>query len=303
MRKKPNAERQELTNRDVDYNNGLEETQIQERKEKGYINDIKVGTSKSVGKIFVGNIMTFFNLLCFLIFLWLVSVAETLEDIKNTTFMVVIIMNTAIGIVQELKAKAKMDELSLLSSPIVCVLRGGETQSIKLNEILLDDIINLSSGDQICTDSEVIEGSLEVNESLLTGESLPVKKEKGDQLLSGSFVVSGKAKSQVKHVGVDNYIQQLASKAKELGENKSELIRSIKLIMRVIGFIILPIAVLAFLNNLNAQLLAINNTSAIIQADGRLFEAIPHIRKFINSAPPKLCGWHTRNRWCIHRRQ
>ncbi len=287
MRKKPNAERQELTNRDVDYNNGLEETQIQERKEKGYINDIKVGTSKSVGKIFVGNIMTFFNLLCFLIFLWLVSVAETLEDIKNTTFMVVIIMNTAIGIVQELKAKAKMDELSLISSPIVCVLRGGETQSIKLNEILLDDIINLSSGDQICTDSEVIEGSLEVNESLLTGESLPVKKEKGDQLLSGSFVISGKAKSQVKHVGVDNYIQQLASKAKELGENKSELIRSIKLIMRVIGFIILPIAVLAFLNNLNAQLLAINNTSAIIQADGRLFEAIPHIRKFINSAPPE----------------
>lgn len=287
MKKKTDTVKRELISRQVDFETGLDVAQVQDRKEKGYVNDIKVGTSKTVGKIFVGNIFTFFNLLCFLLFLWLVSVAETLEDIKNTTFMMVIVLNTAIGIVQELKAKAKMDELSLISSPSVCVLRNGEQQSIKLNEILLDDIINLSSGDQICTDSVIIEGSLEVNESLLTGESLPVKKEKGDKLLSGSFVVSGKAKSQVEHVGIDNYIQQLALKAKELGENKSELIRSIKLIMRVIGIIILPIAVLAFLNNLNAQLLLINNTSAIFQADGGLFEAIPYIRKFINSAPPE----------------
>jgi cation-transporting ATPase E len=287
MKKKPNTERLPLSNRLVDFAIGLDEAQIQERQEKGYINDIKVGTSKSVGKIFAGNIFTFFNLLCLLIFIWIVSVSESIEDFKNTTFMGVIIINTAIGIVQELKAKAKMDELSLLSSPTVSALRMGETKSIKLNEILLDDIITLSAGDQICTDSIVIEGELEVNESLLTGESLPVKKEKGDKLLSGSFVVSGKAKSQVEHIGVDNYIQQLAQKAKELGDNKSELVRSIKLIMRIIGIIILPIAALAFLNNLNAQLLQINETAAIFQPNGALFESIPHLMKFINSAPPE----------------
>ncbi|MDD4316675.1 MAG: HAD-IC family P-type ATPase, partial [Clostridia bacterium] len=288
MAKKYNSVKQELCDRSVNLGTGLSAAQIQERKDKGYINDTKVSTSKTAGKIFVSNIFTFFNLLCFLVFLWILSVSESLEDIKNTTFMGVIIINTAIGIVQELKAKAKMDELSLLSSPDVKAIREGQAITIKLNEILMDDVINLVPGDQICTDSILVEGVLEVNESLLTGESLSVKKEKGDKLLSGSFVVSGKAQSRVEHVGADNYIQQLALKAKELGENKSELIRSIRLIMRIIGIIILPMAVLSFLNNLNAQLLTINQTANIFEADGGLFEAISHLRKFINSAPPEV---------------
>lgn len=288
MAKKEKKKKFELTSRVVDIEQGLSYEQIQERKLGGFINDVTVNTSKTVLRIFMSNIFTFFNLLCLLIFLWIISVTDGLEDIKNTTFMVVIVINTSIGIIQELKAKSKMDELSLLSAPDVRVLREGEKTSIKVNEIMLDDIVLHKAGIQICADSIVKEGSFEVNESLLTGESLPIKKEVGDQLLSGSFVVSGKGKSGVTHVGKDNYIQKLASKAKEVGENKSELIRSIRLIMKVIGIFILPMAILTFLNNLNVQLLALNNEINIFYVKGNFFETIPYIREFINHAPPTL---------------
>ena len=138
-------------------------------------------------------------------------------------------------------------------------MRNGEYKEIKLNEILLDDVIALEAGDQICADSVLKKGFLEVNESLLTGESLPVKKEVGDELLSGSFVVSGKGITQVTHIGHDNYIQKLALKAKEFGENKSELIKSIRYIMRAIGIVIIPMAILSFLNNFNAQLVILTS--------------------------------------------
>ena len=275
--------RRELEDRNIDYAIGLNGAQIQEREEKGHINETKIGGSKSVGNILFTNVVTFFNILCFAIFIWIISVARDFDDMKNTTFMFVIAINTAIGIVQELKAKKTMDELSLLSSPDVKALRESEIKSIKLNQILIDDIIVLSAGNQICADSELIEGNLEVNESLITGESLPIKKEKGDKLLSGSFVVSGKGKCKVEKVAEDNYIQQLALKAKEFKENKSELIRSIKIIMRVIGLIIIPIALLTFLNNLNVELLELNKSSNIVNADGTFFQTIPHFWDF-NSA-------------------
>lgn len=138
--KKEKIQTLELENRDVDISNGLDARQIEDRINKGFINEIKVGTSKSVGKIFASNIFTFFNFLTLLIFLWLLTVAESIEDLKNMTFMVIVVGNTGIGIIQELKAKAKLDELSLISSPVVKVLRNGEYKEIKLNEILLDDV-------------------------------------------------------------------------------------------------------------------------------------------------------------------
>lgn len=274
-------EKESLLNIDVDLERGLNADQIQERISKGYINAIKVGSSKTVGEIFFSNIFTFFNFLCLLIFLWILSVTDSFEDVKNTTFMFVIAINTSIGIVQELKAKSTMDKLSLLSSPDVKVLRCGEVVAVKLNEILLHDIITLSAGNQICSDSILQEGTIEVNESLLTGESLPIKKVVGDKLLSGSFVVSGKGKCRVEAVGEDNYIQQLALKAKEFKENKSELIRSIKLIMRVIAIIIIPVSVLSFLNNFNAQLMELNAESHIFTVKGTFFEAIPYFWDFM----------------------
>lgn len=274
-------EKESLLNIDVDLERGLNADQIQERISKGYINAIKVGSSKTVGEIFFSNIFTFFNFLCLLIFLWILSVTDSFEDVKNTTFMFVIAINTSIGIIQELKAKSTMDKLSLLSSPDVKVLRCGEVVAVKLNEILLHDIITLSAGNQICSDSILQEGTIEVNESLLTGESLPIKKVVGDKLLSGSFVVSGKGKCRVEAVGEDNYIQQLALKAKEFKENKSELIRSIKLIMRVIAIIIIPVSVLSFLNNFNAQLMELNAESHIFTVKGTFFEAIPYFWDFM----------------------
>jgi len=278
--KEKKSVREPLSDSQIDINYGLSPEQIAERVDKGYINDLKVGSSKTVGDIFFSNIFTFFNFLCFLIFLWIMSVTESFEDVKNMTFMGVIAINTSIGIIQELKAKSTMDKLSLLSSPDVKVLRAGEEISIKLNEILLGDIITIAAGNQICADSVLLDGTIEVNESLLTGESLPIKKVSGDKLLSGSFVVSGKGKCRVECIGEDNYIQQLALKAKEFKENKSELVLSIKLIMRVIAVIIIPVAVLSFFNNINAQLLDLNAEANIFTEKGTFFEAISHISEF-----------------------
>ena len=274
--------RENLTNRDIDLSYGLNAEQIEERKAKNHVNDTKIGGSKTVGNIIFTNTITFFNILCFAIFVWIMSIVQEFDDIKNATFMFVIAVNTSIGIIQELKAKRTMDNLSLLSSPDVMALREGGIISIKLNEILLDDIIVLNAGNQICADSELIEGSIEVNESLITGESLPIKKEIGDKLLSGSFVVSGKGKCRVEKIAEDNYIQQLALKAKEFKENKSELIKSIKLIMRVIGIVIIPMAILTFLNNLNAEFLILNQESNLFVPKGTFFEAVVRYRLFFD---------------------
>ena len=183
-----------------------------------------------------------------------------------------------------------MEKLTLLFSPDVKVLREGMERLIKLNEILTDDVILLGAGAQICSDSVLEEGVLEVNESLLTGESQPIRKEKGDKLLSGSFVVSGKGVSRVEHVGKDNYIQQLAAKAKEFSDNKSELIRSIKLIMKVISIFILPASALSFMNNFNAELLDLNQGNLVFAAQGKFFEAIPHFWAPIRPPPPGAPG-------------
>lgn len=269
----------------VNIDSGLTTNQVKYRKENNLINKQKIGSSKTVGKILFSNIFTFFNLLILLVFIWLLTITENFNDLKNTTFMFVAAVNTLIGIVQELRAKHTMDNLSLLSSPDVNVLRENITDNIKLNEILIDDVIMLSAGNQICSDAILREGELEVNEAMLTGESLPIKKVVGDSLLSGSFVVSGKGKCQVCAVGSDNYIQKLTEKAKEVKENKSELIRSIKLIMKVIAFAIIPIAILTFLNNINFELAELNNTYHVYQPKGGFFEALPYYNKIKHVVP------------------
>ncbi|MGI6213347.1 MAG: HAD-IC family P-type ATPase [Christensenellales bacterium] len=274
MRKKSIQSRAPLEKRDINLNEGLTAEQIAERETKGYINEAKIGGSKSVWAIFSENVFTFFNLLCLLVFIWIITVAESINDYKNATFMGIIAINIAIGVIQELKAKHTMDKLSLLSSPDVKVIREGRQGVIKLNRILTDDIVLLEPGDQICSDSILVEGTLEVNESLLTGESMPIKKETGDTLLSGSYVITGKGKSRVDKIGEENYIQQIALKAKELKKNQSELIKSIKLIMRVIGVVIIPLAVLSFLNNYNAQLMELNKTSGVIEAGNGFLQAL-----------------------------
>lgn len=269
--------RHNIDNAEIDYLTGLTDSQVSERVGKGWVNEVKIGTSKSYISIFAGNIFTFFNLLCFLVFIWLITIIEDVNDVKNLTFMVIIIANTLIGIVQEIRAKLTMDKLSLLSSPNVKALRNGIEQEIKLNSIVIDEIVLLESGCQVCSDSEIIEGEIEVNESLLTGESQPIKKVVGDKLMSGSFVVTGKCKSKVVAVAEQNYIQKLAMDAKTFKRPQSNLIKSLRLIMKVIGLIVIPIAILAFLTNFNAEL-----SNYIDYGDG-MFQSIAHFSSYSSS--------------------
>ena len=171
---------------------------------------------------------------------------------SDTIFMLIVIANTLISIIQEIKAKNTIDKLTLTNSNFTKVLREGEAQEIYKKEVVLDDILCLSSGMQIASDSIVVEGEIEVNESLLTGESLAVKKHVGDNLLAGSFVSSGTCKAKVDKVGSANYIEKLSSKAKKYSKPKSELLISLNVIIRLIGIIIIPIGVLMFFNNYSA---------------------------------------------------
>ena len=263
----------------IDKNFGLTESDIIERKSKGYVNNVKIGTSKTYFSIFFGNTLTFFNLLSFAIFIWLVTIIKSFEDVKNLTFMAIILMNIGIGIAQELRAKKTMDKLSLLSSPNVTVRRCGEDRVIKLNEILLGDIMNLKNGSQVCSDAIILEGEVEVNEALLTGESQAIKKSVGDQLLSGSFIVSGTCICEVDHVAEDNYIQRLSIDAKKFKKPESELLHSLKLIMRIIGILILPIAAAAFCTNFNDALLEIGSASGVAVNSG-MFAGLSQLNLF-----------------------
>ncbi len=227
------------------FEKGLTSDQVNERIQKNQTNKTPNTNVKTYRAIFLENILTFFNILCILISISLIVVGS----FSNVLFMVIIIVNIAIGIVQEIKAKKTIEKLSLLTAPAVKVVRDGTTQTISVDEVVIDDIIVLSNGKQIVADSIIVEGSIEVNESMLTGESLPIKKKVGDTVLAGSFVVSGSCYVRVEKVGANNYIQQLASKAKQYKKPKSELFISLKQIIKVIGFILIPIAILMYINN------------------------------------------------------
>ncbi len=235
----------------TDYQQGLSTEQVQERIEKGQLNVTPTTNNKTIRSIIVGNLFTFFNILCFLIAIALVvvNIIYQPESWSNLFFMITILINIIIGIVQEIRAKKTIEKLSLLTQPVVKVIRDGAESTIAMEDVVLDDIIYLSTGKQIITDCIVVEGNIEVNESVLTGESLPIKKKVGDTLLAGSFVVSGHCHARVDKVGANNYIQQLSLAAKKYRKPKSELFSSLKLIIKVIGVLIVPITVLMFLNS------------------------------------------------------
>jgi cation-transporting ATPase E len=167
----------------------------------------------------------------------------------NLTFLAVIIPNTVLGIFQEFKAKKIIERLNLVTAPHAIVVRDGEKKEIDTKEVVLDDIIRFATGNQISADSIVRSGFVEVNESMITGEPDAILKQEGDMLFSGSFVVSGSCLAQVEHVGKDNYIEKLAIEAKKQKENKSELLRTLNWIIRIIGIIIVPLALFQFYQN------------------------------------------------------
>ena len=222
---------------------GLTQQEVFERQQTGAVNQQQKTISKSYSQIFRENICTLFNLLNVLIAIALALVGAW----SNLVFIVIIITNVCIGIIQEIHAKKLVDELSLLMIPHVKVLRDQKQQTIDVNEIVMDDVMVLEAGDQICCDSVVIDGEIEANESLLTGESDAIHKTIESSLLSGSSVISGKCYAQVVHVGDDNYTSRLTNEVKKAKELQSELLNSMRKVTKVTSFMIVPLGIILFL--------------------------------------------------------
>ena len=222
---------------------GLTSEEVRERIDKGLTNHTDISTQKTVGQIVKSNLLTYFNL----IFLILTVLLCIVGSFRNLTFLPVIIGNTVIGIFQELRAKKTLDKMSLLNAPHSIVVRDGEQQKIQSEELVKDDIIILSAGNQICADATVLSGSISVNEALLTGESDEIKKKSGDRLMSGSFVVSGQCYAKLDKVGNESYISQLTAQAKAMGDGEqSEMIRYINKLVKWVGIIIIPVGIILF---------------------------------------------------------
>lgn len=238
-----NAERYEP---ELDY--GLSSSQVDKRIKDNLTNRQPLSGTKPYWKIFVTNICTFFNFILLIIFIAL----EIAGRYSDGFFMIIAVLNTTIGIVQEIKAKKTIDKLKLVTAPSAKIIRDGEIKNIPTDQVVLDDIMFLSSGNQIGCDSIIKSGTIEVNESLLTGESLPIKKSVGDTILAGSFVVSGSCTVQVEKVGNFCYASSLQQKAKKYSKPKSELVRSLNLIIRFVSIVLIPIGALLFWINFQA---------------------------------------------------
>ncbi len=231
----------------TDAATGLTSAEVQERIAAGKVNGEQTVRTKSVLQILRSNIVTYFNFVFVVLAVILAFfVPRGIEGIGNFGFMILIVINAAIGIFQELRAKRTIDKLSLLSAPKAVVIRDGEEKEIAIEQIVLDDIMELSAGRQICADSVVVEGSCEVNESLITGEPDAIHKTTGDKVVSGSFVVSGKARCRVEHIGADNFVMKISTGAKYFKKPSSEIWRSLMWFVKIMSFVIVPIGVALF---------------------------------------------------------
>lgn len=221
---------------------GLTNEQVQERIAEGRVNVNENPNTRTYKQIILENTLTFFNFLNIALLVLVLFV----RSYKNSMFMGIILINTVIGIIQEIRAKKTIDKLAILTESKTVVLREGKKWSISTEKLVLDDLIFLKTGDQVPADVKVLEGTVEVNESLLTGESDNLSKSQGDELFSGSFVTSGEACCQVIHVGKDNYASQITSEAKEFKRHNSELRNSLNAILKVISIIIVPLGAMLF---------------------------------------------------------
>lgn len=222
---------------------GLTSEQAKERFDAGLDNHPAVSPQKSAGEIIFDNVFTYFNFIFIMISLLLIFA----HSFRDLTFMPIIIANTLIGIIQELRAKKFLDKLSVMNAPSTSVIRDGKEIKIPSASVVLDDIAVFRAGDQISADAVVIDGTVSVNEALLTGESDEISKKSGDNLMSGSFVVSGSCRARLEKVGDDSYISKLTIQAKKSKKGEqSEMIRSLNRIVKITGIIIIPIGVLLF---------------------------------------------------------
>ena len=236
----------------VDIEKGLTLKEVNQRREKGLYNYDDSPKTKTIGQIIRDNVFTYFNYLNLAlglaVFIASMFNGNILYGLKNCLFMGVIIVNSIISIVEEIISKKIIDRLSVISEAKVEVLREGNINEITLEEVVMDDVIVLSPGHQIVADSVVLEGSLEVNECLVTGEADAVRKRVGDELLSGSFIVSGKAISQVIHVGKDNYAAKITSEAKYNKSVNSIIMGSFTKMLKVLSLLIIPIGIIMLIS-------------------------------------------------------
>lgn len=252
---------------------GLTDEEVRQRVEEGLTNRADISTDKTTKEIVISNVFTYFNLIFLVITILLIMVGS----FRNLTFLPIIIGNTVIGIVQEIRAKKTLEKMSLLNAPRADVIRNGSVKQISTEGLVKDDVILLTAGKQICADAVVISGNIQVNESLLTGEADEVEKTEGSTLMSGSFVVSGECYARLEKVGNESYISKLSLEAKSMGgKEQSEMIRSINLIVKWVGIVIIPIGLILFWQShfVNGESITKSVTSTVAAIIGMIPEGL-----------------------------
>lgn len=252
-----------------DINKGLTYEQVKKRKEDNLVNyDTSVPT-KSIKRILFENFFTLFNFLN----LFLALAIFLVGSYKNMLFMIIVIINTAISTIQEIHSKRVIDKLSIIAESKAKVIRDGKKEEIHINDIVLDDILELNTGNQISTDSIILDGKVQVNESCITGEPDSILKKVGDTLLSGSYIVSGKCIAKVEHIGEENYTAKISSGAKYVKKINSEIMISLRKIIRVLAFAIIPIGITLFYTQLHIQALSLQD--AVVKTVAAVIGMIP----------------------------
>ena len=250
--------------------NGLSPAEVEDRIRMGRSNKTDVSISKTKKEIVKEHSLTYFNFLN----LFLAILVAFTGQFKNMTFMGVIFINTAIGIFQEFKVKKLIDKVSVMTATKATVIRSGKKQEIDVNHVVLDDILVLENGHQVCADCTVLESDgMEVNESMLTGESKPVKKQPGDKVMSGSFLVAGSGAAKAYHVGEDNYAFTLAKKARVKKRASSEMQETIKKIIKIDGILLIPVGILLYLSQ--KRIADITEANAVVNTVAGVIGMIP----------------------------
>ena len=254
----------------ADADTGLTDEQVEARIAAGWDNRPVTPPRKTAGQIVKENVFTYFNMLFFLLALCVIAVGQWL----NLTFMGVVLCNTVIGTVQDLRAQRKLDKLKILTAAEFDVVRNGSLEQVKESKLVRDDIVIFDPGCQICADAEVVAGSCRVNEALVTGESDEITKVPGDRLLSGSFVVSGSCRARLTAVGADSFVSKLTIEAKKAGKQpKSEMMRSLTSLIKWIGFLVIPLGVLMFIKEY--RWLGRDVVTAVVSTVGSIVGMIP----------------------------
>ena len=254
---------------DTNYQVGLTSNEVKERQEKNLVNYDTSLPTKSIKRILFDNFFTIFNFLN----LFLAILVFLVGSYKNMIFLSIVIINTAISTFQEIHSKKVVDKLSVLASSKAKVIRDGQKQEISIHEIVLDDILEFNTGDQIATDSIILNGEVGVNESFLTGEPDSIQKNTGDTLLSGSFIVSGKCIAKVIHIGEENYTAKISNDAKYVKKVNSEIMTALNKIIKFLTFAIIPIGIALFYRQLHLP--GANIQSAVVKSVAAVIGMIP----------------------------